>query len=85
LNRPVKGDLRQLLFSWSPRYTVSAEYAARVLDVSVPTVCRMIAGNELEAEKMNPTKTNSPWRVNYDSVVKIAEKIYQQSGVERRF
>lgn len=85
MNRPVKGDIRQLLFAWSPRYTVSAEFAADRLDVSLDTVCRMIGRGELKAEKMNPTKTNSPWRVNYDSLVERLEKLRQTSSLAQRF
>jgi excisionase family DNA binding protein len=63
-------DFRQLLFPWSPRYTVSARTAADMLKVSINTVCRMIADGSLDAEKCNPDKENSPWRVNLDSVEK---------------
>ncbi len=85
MNRPLKGDIRQLLFAWSPRFTVSAEFAADRLDVSLNTVCRMIDRGELVAEKMNPEKTNSPWRVNYDSLVERLEKLRRSDGLERRF
>ena len=78
-------DLRQLLFPWSPRYTISADAAARMLDVSIDTVCRMIADGTLIAHKNNPEKINSPWRVNYDSVVAHIERIHQEAGLEKRF
>jgi len=63
-------DFRQLLFPWSPRYTVSTRNAAAMLKVSIKTVCRMIADGSLDAEKCFPEKINSPWRVNLDSVEK---------------
>jgi excisionase family DNA binding protein len=70
MKRDDKMDFRQLLFPWSPRYTVSAKGAAAMLKVSINTICRMIADGSLDAEKCNPDKGNSPWRVNLDSVEK---------------
>ena len=50
--------------------TVRTKHAAYMLKVSVNTICRMIADGSLAAEKCNPNKENSPWRVNLNSVEK---------------
>ena len=75
----------QLLLPWSPRYSISATHAAQMLDTSINTICRMIEEGTLKAYKVRPDKPNSPWRVNYDSVVAHVEKIHQDNGLEKRF
>jgi excisionase family DNA binding protein len=75
----------QLLLPWSPRYTISVAHAAKMLDCSMDTVCRMIEDGTLQAYKMRPNKPNSPWRVNYDSVISHVEKLHEKNGLEKRF
>ena len=75
----------QLLLPWSPRYTISAAHAATMLDVYINTVCRMIEEGTLKAYKVRPDKANSPWRVNYDSVIAHIERIHTENGLEKRF
>jgi excisionase family DNA binding protein len=70
MKRDDNMDFRQLLFPWSPRYTVSTRRAAAMLQVSIWTVCRMIADGTLDAEKCSPDKRKSAWRVNLESVEK---------------
>jgi excisionase family DNA binding protein len=86
LNR--RGNFRipeQLLLPWSPSRTISAMHAAKMLDVSLNTVCDMIQAGTLKAYKMRPDKANSPWRVNYDSVISHIEMIHRTNGLEKRF
>lgn len=78
-------DRRQLLFPWSPRFTISAFEAARLLNVSHDTICRMITDGSIEAEKMNPEKPKSYFRVNYDSVVAHVEKLHTRNRLAKRF
>lgn len=75
----------QLLLPWSPSRTISAQRAARMLDVSLDTICDMIQAGELKAYKKRPDKSNSPWHVYYDSVIEHIEKIHKVSGLEKRF
>lgn len=75
----------QLLLPWSPRFTISTARAADMLDVSIQTVTRMIEDGTLKAYKMRPDKVNSPWRVNYDSVIAHIERIHSENGLEKRF
>lgn len=75
----------QLLLPWSPAKTVSASTVARMLDVAVSTVCAMIQEGTLKAYKVRPTKPNSHWRVNYDSVITHLEKIHKEQRLEKRF
>jgi excisionase family DNA binding protein len=74
----------QLLLPWSPRYTISSSRAAEILDVSVMTVTRMIEDGTLKAYKVR-NKPNSPWHINYDSLVAHIESIHQRNGLEQRF
>ena len=88
ISRPRTLRLRipeQLLLPWSPQATISAQHAARMLDVSHDVINRMIRDGTLMGYKVRPDKPNSPWRVNYDSVVAHIEKIHQTSGLEKRF
>lgn len=73
----------QLLLPWSPSHTISIARVAQMLDVSIATVYRMIEGGELKAYKVRPGK--SPWRVNYDSVLKRIEAIHRDNELEKRF
>lgn len=75
----------QLLLPWSPRQTISAAHAARLLGVCKQTVCEMVEDGTLKAYKMRPDKVNSPWRINYDSVVAHLERIHRENGLEKRF
>jgi excisionase family DNA binding protein len=75
----------QLLLPWSPRYTISMQRAAEILDVSKQTIGRMIEEGELKAYKARPDKSNSAWRVSYDSLLAHIEKIHTQNGLEKRF
>jgi predicted site-specific integrase-resolvase len=75
----------QLLLPWSPRYTISAAHAGEMLDVSINTICRMIEDGTIKAYKTRPDKANSPWRVNYDSVIAHIERIHKENGLEKRF
>jgi excisionase family DNA binding protein len=75
----------QLLMPWSPRYSISTARAAEILDVSIQTVCRMIEDGTLKAYQVRPDKRNSPYRINYDSLVAHIEAIHQKNGLESRF
>jgi excisionase family DNA binding protein len=74
----------QLLLPWSPRATVSTSHVARLLDVSEPTVLRLIEDGSIKAYKARQ-KPNSPWRINYDSVVAYIELIHKDNSLEQRF
>jgi excisionase family DNA binding protein len=74
----------QLLLPWSPQQTISSAHAAEILDVSVDTVCDMIEDGTLQAYKMRD-KRNSPWRVNYDSVLAHLDHIHRENGLKKRF
>ena len=84
MHRPGFRVPEQLLLPWSPRLTVSAEHAAKLLDVSVWTVGRMCQSGELKAYKMRERR-NSPWRINYDSLVSYIEQVHAEHGLEKRF
>lgn len=45
----------------------------------------MIEEGALKAYKVRPDKVNSPWRVNYDSVIAHLERIHKINGLETRF
>ena len=74
----------QLLLPWSPQRTISAARVSEMLGVCVSTVCAMIEDGTLKAYKVR-NKPNSPWRINYDSVVSYIENMHQQNGLEQRF
>jgi excisionase family DNA binding protein len=74
----------QLLLPWSPRYTISTARTAEILDVSVQTVTRMIEDGTLKAYKMRD-KRNSPWRINYESLLAYIEDMHQRNGLDQRF
>jgi len=74
----------QLLLPWSPRYTISTARVAEMLDVSVQTITRLIEDGTLKAYKVRQ-KPNSPWRINYDSVIAYVESMHKEAGLERRF
>ena len=74
----------QLLMPWSPRYTVSTARVAEILGVSIQTVTRLIEDGSLKAYKVR-NKPNSPWRINYDSVVAYIKSIHAENGLEQRF
>lgn len=75
----------QLLLPWSPRHTISSAHAAKLLDVSPDTIFDMIEDGTLKAYKMRPDKPNSPWKINYDSVLAHLERIHRENGLEKRF
>jgi excisionase family DNA binding protein len=74
----------QLLLPWSPRYSISTARAAEILDVSIQTVTRMIEDGTLKAYKVRD-KLNSPWRINYDSLMAHIESIHKSNGLDQRF
>jgi excisionase family DNA binding protein len=74
----------QLLLPWSPRFSISTARAAEILDVSIQTVTRMIEDGTLKAYKVR-AKLNSPWRINYDSLMAHIELIHQSNGLDQRF
>jgi excisionase family DNA binding protein len=74
----------QLLMPWSPRYTISTTRVAAMLNVCPRTVCAMIEDGTLKAYKVR-NKSNSPWRINYDSVIEYIESIHKTNGLEQRF
>ena len=61
---------------------MSTARTAEMLGVSVQTIHRMIKAGELKAHKVRPR--NSPWVVNYDSVLKRVEAIRKSNGLEKR-
>lgn len=75
----------ELLLPWKNRQTVSAARVARMLDVSVRTVHRMVESGELAAYKIREGKTSSPLRISYDSVLTHLERLHQANGLEKRF
>lgn len=56
-----------------------------MLAVSDQTIYRMIEDGTLKAYKLRPDKENSPWHVNYDSVIAHLERIHEINGLEKRF
>jgi excisionase family DNA binding protein len=74
----------QLLLPWSPRFSISTARTAEILDVSVQTVTRMIEDGTLKAYKVRD-KLNSPWRINYDSLMAHIEVIHKSNGLNQRF
>ena len=74
----------QLLMPWSPRYTISTARVSEMLGVGADTVCAMIEDGTLKAYKVR-NKRNSPWRINYDSVVAYIEEMHKTNGLEKRF
>lgn len=74
----------QLLLPWSPRYSISTARAADILGVSIQTVTRMIEEGTLRAYKAR-NKVNSPWRINYDSLMAHIEDIHKRYGLDQRF
>jgi hypothetical protein len=75
----------QLLMPWSPRLTISAARAAEILDVSKDVVCNMCQEGAFKAYKVRPDKPNSPWRINYDSLVAYIEDMHKKNGLDQRF
>jgi len=75
----------QLLLPWHPRRTISAARAAEILDVSINTICRMIEDGTLQAYKIRPDKWNSPWRINYDSLMKYVDTLHERNGLDKRY
>ncbi len=74
----------QLLLPWSPRYSVSTSHAARMLDVSIQTIIRMIEDGTIKAYRIRDI-AGSPWRINYDSLVAYIDSIHTRNGLDRRF
>ena len=74
----------QLLLPWSPRFSISTARTAEILDVSVQTVTRMIEDGTLKAYKVRD-KLNSPWRINYDSLMAHIEAIHTSNGLDQSF
>jgi excisionase family DNA binding protein len=64
--------------------TLSARRVAQMLGVCVKTVCAMIEEGTLQAYKIRDLP-NSPWRINYDSVMAYIESMHKRNGLEKRF
>ena len=75
----------QLLLPWSPKSTISPAHAAKMLDVCLDVVYRMLESGEISGYKVRPDRKNSHWRVNYDSVIAHIERIHEINGLEKRF
>ena len=75
----------QLLLPWSPQATISTVRAAEMLDCDKSTVIRLIEQRLISAYQLRPGVAGSPWRINYDSVLKYLAQIHEEAGVERRF
>lgn len=75
----------QLLLPWSPRATISAQRAARMLDCHTRTIRRLIASGSIEAYQLQPGKAGSPYRVNYDSVLRHLKRMHDEAGLETKF
>lgn len=74
----------QLLLPWSPQRTVSSARAAEMLKCSPDTILRMLEAGELKGYQLRK-RPGSPWRVYYDSVVEVAERIHGDVDMEKRF
>jgi excisionase family DNA binding protein len=75
----------QLLLPWSPKHTISVARAAELLKCSEDTVLRMIKSDELKGYQLRKKRKGSPFRVYYDSVVRLAEDIHDDVNMEKRF
>jgi excisionase family DNA binding protein len=74
----------QYLMPWSPQHTISVAMTAEMLSVSEDTVLRMIEEGEIKAYKLRK-KRNSPWRVNYHSVLGYVDRMHDEHGLDKRF
>jgi excisionase family DNA binding protein len=74
-----------LLLPWSPRETISVATACRMLDCGHNVVSILIEEGKIKAYKMRPDKPNSPWRIQYDSVIAYLEEVHAKSGLDKRF
>jgi hypothetical protein len=45
----------------------------------------MCQDGSLMAYKVRPDKPNSPWRINYDSLIAYIQEMHKKSGLEPRF
>jgi excisionase family DNA binding protein len=72
------------LLPWKLGSTISTARACEMLGVCTSTVCEMIEDGTLKAYKVR-NKPNSPWCINYDSVVAHVEKLHKANGLEKRF
>jgi excisionase family DNA binding protein len=54
--------------------TVPTSFAAKILGASPDTVQRMIANGELDAEKINHHKLNSPFRIGCESLLQLLQR-----------
>ena len=59
--------------------TVSTRFAAKILGASPDTIQRMIASGELDAEKVNPRKRNSSFRIRYKSLLQLLWRLRAKS------
>lgn len=73
------------LLLWPPKISISSAHAAEILDVSIQTVCRMIADGTLKAYQARSDRRTSPFRINYDSLMAHIETIHQKSAIDKRF
>jgi excisionase family DNA binding protein len=70
-----------MLMPWHPRYDISTERAAEMLNVSPDTVQRMCQSGELKAYKLRDLKC-SPWHVYRDSVESFIDEMRKRNGLE---
>ena len=59
---------------------ISTREAAKILNVSIQTICKMIWDGRLKATKLG--KATSPWRINKASVMKYLKQasVYDADG-----
>ena len=74
-----------LLLPWDERKTISAARAADMLDCGRMTILRLIERGDILAYQLRPGVAGSPYRINYDSVLKYLEKIHDEAGLQPRF
>ncbi len=73
----------QFLMPWSSHRTVSTARAAEMLQCSPRTVLNMIEAGELMAYPLRPNRSNSPLRVNKDSIERHIEGIRVKYSLPR--
>jgi excisionase family DNA binding protein len=75
----------RLVLPWDEKKTISAARAADMLNCGRMTVLRLIERGDVLAYQLRPGVAGSPWRINYDSVLKYLAKIHDEAGLEPRF
>lgn len=74
----------ELFLPWSHKRTISTQRAAEILKCSEETVLRMIKAGELKGYQLRK-RAGSPFRISYDSLLKLATDIHDDVDMERRF